>query len=161
MNYLEFAIQMELDGEKYYYEQAEKNKENSLYTIFTVLAKDERMHAEALKKKGAELPHELTDENALYEYQNVFNSTGDFKLKIKATPDQIDAYKLALEKESESIKLYEKMISQATDTEWEKLFNYLIEQEKAHYKIFDEIINHLAQANEWVESAEFNKKEAY
>lgn len=27
---IEFAIQMELDGERYYKEQAEKNKENNL-----------------------------------------------------------------------------------------------------------------------------------
>ncbi len=33
---------MELDGEKYYLEQAEKNKDTNLATVFKLLAKDER-----------------------------------------------------------------------------------------------------------------------
>ncbi len=161
MNYLDFAIQMELDGEKYYREQAEKNKGTALYTIFTLLAKDEKFHAETLRKKADKLPYELTDKNALSEYENVFKNMDDFKQSIKASPDQIDAYRMALEKEKESIELYEKMISQANDSQSEELFKYLITQEKSHYKIFDELVHHLRHAHEWIESAEIRHTEKY
>ena len=36
-----------------------------------------------------------------------------------------------------------------------------MKQEKAHYKIFDEIIQHLLRAEEWVEDAEFGVRETY
>ena len=49
MNSIEFAINMELDGVKYYTEQAEINKDNSLNTVFLLLAKDEGNHARILK----------------------------------------------------------------------------------------------------------------
>ena len=44
MNSLEFAISMELEGGKYYREQAEKNQGNSLRTVFLMLAEDEDNH---------------------------------------------------------------------------------------------------------------------
>ena len=52
MNTFEFAINMELDGEKYYTGQAEMNEGNSLKTVFLMLAKDERNHSEILKKSS-------------------------------------------------------------------------------------------------------------
>jgi len=45
---LKFAIQMELDGERYYLEQAELNKDNNLRPVFVMLAGEERKHAEIL-----------------------------------------------------------------------------------------------------------------
>ena len=42
MNILEFAINMELDGEKYYNDQAEITKDSYLKNIFLILAKDEK-----------------------------------------------------------------------------------------------------------------------
>ena len=49
------AIRMELDGEKYYMEQAEKHKNSGLYTIFLTLAKDERKHAQILEDRMKQL----------------------------------------------------------------------------------------------------------
>ena len=51
MRSFEFAIKMELDGENYYREQAEKHKANGLYTIFLNLARDERKHAQILEDR--------------------------------------------------------------------------------------------------------------
>ncbi len=48
MDILVYAIKMELDGEKYYKEQAKLNRENNLYNVFMDLAKDESDHAKIL-----------------------------------------------------------------------------------------------------------------
>eukprot|EP00825_Cyclidium_porcatum_P042734 TRINITY_DN5911_c0_g1_i3.p1 TRINITY_DN5911_c0_g1~~TRINITY_DN5911_c0_g1_i3.p1 ORF type:complete len:169 (+),score=41.19 TRINITY_DN5911_c0_g1_i3:76-582(+) len=48
MNVLEFAIQMEQDGEKYYREQAELYTQNNLNVVCRMLADDEKMHAQLL-----------------------------------------------------------------------------------------------------------------
>ena len=48
MKSLEFAIQMERDGEKYYLAQAELYRDTDLETVFRMLAKDENDHARIL-----------------------------------------------------------------------------------------------------------------
>lgn len=161
MNYLEFAINMELEGEKYYLEQAEKNKDNSLSTVFTMLAKDERNHAEILKKQVNKLPFELEGTKVMTKYKSIFDGTEDLKSHINGIKEQLDVYRLALEKEKESIELYKKMLSETDNDDEKLLFRYLIEEEKLHYRIFDEIIEHVSRPKEWVESAEFGLRKKY
>lgn len=79
----------------------------------------------------------------------------------KYKPSQTDAYRLALRKEKESIELYEKLKEEATDEESKELFAFLIEMEKNHYKIFEELVNHLRHGEEWVEDAEFGHRGTY
>lgn len=158
MTALEFAIQMELDGEKYYLEQAEKNKDNNLYTVFKILADEERVHAEILEKHAKEIEYEMDESAAYTEFQNVFVSLDDFNVETKTAPDQLDGYRLALQKEQESIDLYEKMLAEAKRDEDRVLFEFLVEQEKIHYQVFDDIIQHLIKAEQWVEDAEFGRR---
>lgn len=155
MNVLEFAINMELEGEKYYKKQAEKNNDNSLKNIFLMLAKDENDHAKILQNKSNNLPYELNNNETLSEAKNLFKGIKDFKNEIKQTPDQLDLYRAALEKETESIQLYEKMLSEANDDKSRDLFKFLINQEKDHYTTLDELVSQLNKSNDWVEAAEF------
>lgn len=155
MNVLEFAINMELDGEKYYNDQAKNTKDTALQTIFLILAKDEKFHAETLQKKSNKLSFELQPNETLSETKNLFNGIKNFKSEIKQIPDQLDLYRVALEKEKESINLYEKFLLESSDDESKKLFAYLIKQEKDHYEILEELVSQLNKSEDWVESAEF------
>lgn len=161
MENLKFAIQMELDGEKFYLEQAEINKDNNLATIFNFLAKDERKHAKLLQSKMDNKSYELVEDESLVEYKNVFEDSEDFSLEEKANPSQTDAYRLALKKEKESIELYKKLEEEATDKEGKELFAFLVKMEKNHYRIFEELVNHLRHGEEWVEDAEFGTRGTY
>ncbi len=161
MNSLEFAINMELDGQKYYLEQAENNKDNSLKTVFLLLAKDEGCHADMIKKELAETTYELTDNKILTETNNVFKGVGDFKNRFKEIPNQIDVYRMALEREQESIDLYKKFLNDAVDESSKKLFGFLVKQEENHYRIFDNLITLVERPEEWVEDAEFGIREEY
>lgn len=161
MNYLEFAINMELEGEKYYIEQAMENANNSLQTVFLSLAQDEKMHAQILKNKVDGLPYDLIDSETFINYKNVFKGIDDFDSEIKSMPDQLDAYKMALEKEKESIDLYKKMLLEAKKDEEKKLLKYLIKQEEEHYKIIEDMVILLSRPKEWVEDAEFGLREEY
>ena len=158
MTALEFAIQMELDGEKYYLEQAEKNKDNNLHIVFKILADEERLHAEILEKHAKQVEYEMDESIAYTEFQNVFRDLDDFDVETKTAPDQLDAYRLALQKEQESIDLYEKMLAEAKREEDRALFSFLVEQENIHYRVFDDIIQHLIKAEQWVEDAEFGRR---
>lgn len=161
MSILEFAVKMELDGEKYYTEQAELNKGNSLETVFLMLAKDENTHAKVLQNKANKLSYDLVPNETLSEANNVFSDLAVLKNGIKENPNQLDVYKLALENEKQSVALYQKYLSEATDDETKKLFEYLIKQEEDHYTIIDQLVSLITHSEEWVESAEFGLRKEY
>ena len=155
MDILVYAIKMELDGEKYYQEQAELNRENSLYRIFTDLANDERDHAKILEDKLRGSFYRL-DAPVRASVQNVFERlTG----QEACCMEQADTYKMALEKEKQSIDLYKKMLNESDGDK--QLYEYLIAQEEEHYNIIEEIIRFVNRPKEWVEDAEFGKSEEY
>ncbi|HKM43213.1 MAG TPA: ferritin family protein [Limnochordia bacterium] len=161
MTAVEFAIKMELEGEKYYLEQGEKTQHAGLKTVFTLLAAEEREHANILEKHAAQVSYELDQSQVPAHFKSVFGSERDLQVDFKARPEQLDAYNLALEKERESIVLYEKMGSEANSEEEKQLFSFLVEQEEIHYNAFQELIEHVIKAKQWVESAEFGLREDY
>jgi len=161
MDILEFAINMELEGENYYIKQAELNKDNSLSTVLLMLAKEEKMHAKLLQNKAAKLPYELKQSEALAEAKNIFSDVGAIQNSIKQIPDQLDVYRVALENEEKSITLYKKFSAEATDSETKTLFEYLIKQEEDHYAIINQLVFLISHSEEWVESAEFGTREEY
>lgn len=161
MSALEFAIELELDGERYYNEQAEINKDNNLFSVFKILAAEEHLHAKVLRQYAKEEDYELVDSKAYSEFESVFANMDDFSSNVKTSPEQIDAYRLALTKEQEMIDLYKKMHEEAKSEQDKELFAFLVEQEKLHYQLFDDMIQHLIKAEQWVEDAEFGLQEDY
>jgi rubrerythrin len=161
MNTVEFAIKMEHDGEKYYRGLAEENKDNSLNAVFLLLADDEKDHAALLKKELDKVNYELGDNEALANTDNVFKNKGDFKKRFKEIPVQLDAYRMALQMEKDSIELYEKLFEESTEAQIKKLFGYLVKQEENHYDIFANLITLVERPEEWVEDAEFGIREDY
>ncbi|MGV8905284.1 MAG: ferritin-like domain-containing protein [Acetobacterium sp.] len=161
MNSLEFAINMEHDGEKFYRTQAEINKDNPLNKVFLLLEKDEAAHARILENEFNEAAYELTDNDTIAQINNVFKESGDVKRAFKKIPNQLDAYRFALEIERKSIELYETLLTQDADVSTKKLFEFLIKQEKGHYTLFDQLIVLVERPEEWVENAEFGIREEY
>lgn len=161
MNALEYAIQMEKDGENYYREQAELNKNNGLYPVCLLLAEDENHHAQILNDKLHEKPYELKETNPLLRIRNVFQNLNNITIEGKSQVSQLDFYRVALEMERQSIDLYMKFLSQAADEGEREIFTYLIHQEKQHYEVLDEMVQLLQNAEQWVESAEFGIRKDY
>ena len=160
MNILEFAISMETEGENFYREQAKTHIGKPTHLIFLSLADDENIHAGILRNKLTGLSYELTD-SSLSSAEAIFKDKDSFKIETKPEPDQLDSYRMALEKESESIALYKRLLSEADDISEIDLFGYLIEQEENHYTIIENMILLLDRAESWVESAEFGVREEY
>jgi len=161
MNYLDMAIQLENDGEMFYLEQADKNSGREIERVFKLLANEERKHRELLENFSKKLDYTIPEVESEIDYENIFRNENDFKVETETEPKQIDVYRLALQKEKESIELYQKMREEASEEEEKILLDFLIKQEQNHYRIFNNIIELLRKAEEWVESAEFGKRETY
>ena len=95
MEGLRFAINMEVEGEGYYREQAQKNRGNQLEPVFSALAEEESRHAALLR--GCEKGEPFT--GGEHFTKNVFDGLKDFSVDVKRAPEQIDAYRLALDME--------------------------------------------------------------
>lgn len=159
MNSIELAISLEMESKKFYMEQAEKAVDNGLKSIFHTLAEEESIHARILKSKAETLPYELVDTYA--EIKSIFVEIGNYKDLIKQIPDALDVYRTALENEKRSLDLYRQMLEEATDDKDKKIFEFLIEQERDHYKVMEQLIELVNRPNDWVESAEFGVRKEY
>ena len=155
MDILVYAIKMELDGERFYRENAIKNKGNSLERIFKLLADDEADHARVLEDKSKGLGYQL-NVRVPAALKNVFHHDTD---DLKNAPEQLDVYQMALEKEKQSIDLYKKLLAETGDCA--DLYHFLIAEEEEHAKILEEIIAHVSRPKEWVEAAEFGNRKEY
>ena len=68
---------------------------------------------------------------------------------------------MALEKEQESLKFYQDLYAVASEEQSKTVFQYLINQEDKHCVILEELVKLVSRPDEWVESAEFGKREDY
>jgi rubrerythrin len=155
MKDFDFAIKMEQDGEKYYREQAEKNKNNALYTVCLMLANDENRHAQILMNKMNGMPYVLAPMDTLEKAKSVFEGLGDMKVPQKETLSQFDFYRIAVSLEQKSIELYTEYRDKAENEKEKELFDFLIKQEKQHFATLDAISTMIRNSMETQESAEF------
>lgn len=138
MNSIEFAIGMELDGKRFYLEQAERTTDGGLKSIFHTLAEEESIHAGILKKKSEILPFELIDTNA--EIKNIFVKIGGYKNVVRQLPDAAKVYGMALEREKKSLDLYKELRREVTADKDIKIFDFLIEQENDHCIVIEQLL---------------------
>lgn len=161
MKTIDFAIQMESEGEQYYLSQAAKHQGDILHQVFLNLAKAESKHAELLRSRLEGTAYELFDDHLLLGAENVFSGLGDYKSEIYDVPGQLEIYRMAMAIEQKSIELYQAMLGDAVLEKDQELFRFLISQEQNHLDLFDELATLLNRPVEWVEAAEFGKREEY
>lgn len=168
MDVFAFALKMELDGEKYYREQAEKVKYNDLKVVLEGLADDERRHYKIIQSMQSQTYNYVEDDPSLSKARKIFKSYQKdvSALKNKASieklkDEQIDVYRMALLKEQESVELYKKLNADANNSKEKEILERLMNEEKGHVEVIDSIIEMLNHVNDWVEAAEFNNPDTY
>lgn len=162
MKNLEFAINMELEGEQFYRSQAALHKGSGLEVVCLLLAEDEKRHADILKAKLDQTDWSFDDEHTLIKEAGIFHDIDDLRSEIRTIPTQKDFYMEAAKKEKQSIDLYKDCLAQAKNENDIDLFSYLINQEEHHFDMLDDLTGLLTHAEEWVEDAEFGlRKEEY
>ena len=157
---LELAIQLEIEGQKYYLEQANKNKDNELFKVFNLLADAEKEHEKLLRKRLNDEDYVLDNSN-IDKIKEVFNGLKNFDVKNTLKTTQLDVYRLAVDIEEKSIKLYQDMLKEADNDKDKELLKFLINEENQHLILFEEFVKMVSRPEEWVESAEFGLREDY
>ena len=162
MSVFEFAMQMELDGEKFYREIAEKSTNPGLKKIFNTLADEEVVHYNTFKKLAEKTGADAIESDVLAKAKNIFvdlKNAGDFD--ITAETLQTDAYKKAMEAEKEAYTFYEKKAEEADDENEKKILLTFAREERRHYRLLENVLEFVSRPDEWLENAEFAKMDEY
>ena len=160
MDIFEFAIQMERDGQDFYHELASKTAHPGIKKILTMLAEDERKHQEAIEKARTTsciMPETGVLDNA----KNVFRQMQDFGGQLDLSGDEEALYRQAMELENKSIAFYRDKADQVGTPEQKALFLKLVEEEKKHFFLLDNLVNFVAAPKTWLSDAEFERLDDY
>lgn len=162
MNVLDYAMQMEVDGQAYYQQMAEKTRLPGLKTIFTRLADDEKKHYDIFKqlKEGQPTP-EMLDTTVLDETQNVFAKLPETSETLDTTGEDLAAYRHAMQIEAQSARLYDDAADKESDSTIRALLKRIAEEERKHFNILDNIHQFVNAPNQYLAWGEFSNLDEF
>ena len=157
---LNSALKLEKDGKEFYLEMAAHAPNEYARKTFESFAEDENNHMEWLK--------EMFDEEASFEHadpqevgriygklQSIFSCIPEEqKNELASAPDDISQIDIAIEKEEESIQAYGSWAEEAEDDEVKKLFGTLVDFEKNHRTLLNNVKTYLDKTGDWYMSEE-------
>lgn len=145
------ALLLEIRGEAFYRKVADSTENPGIKNIFDIMAKEEVMHADILKKKYAELEggNKLTLSDLPVDQEESASKyvlSESMKNQIAAAGFEAAAISAAIDMESKAIKLYSESAGNATDTAEKQLFNWLADWEKGHHKLLFDLDRDLKES---------------
>lgn len=167
MDILEYARDIETQGEQLYREMAAESSIAEISSIFGFLAREERHHYELLEamSRHTTLPpikksSILSDSKAGFKKLTTqFNAPGTMKINREYALDT------ALEFENKSVSLYEKAIAESAGDPGSRniclVLNTMVEQEKNHVRLIDSLKEFQRHPYEWLENAEWHHLDEY
>jgi rubrerythrin len=160
MDILDFAMQMEKDGEQFYREAAEKASHEGMKCIFNMLADDEAKHYAVLESMKKETP-QMADSPVLSMSENIFEQVKEQKEEWLSEDSQLALYEKARDLERKSWTFYQEKGEEATDPSHKELFHRIAREEEQHFLLMDNLIESLLRPQNWVEDGEFYHAEEY
>lgn len=135
MKSYDFATQMEMDGEKFYRDLAEKIENPTLKSVIVRLADDEREHARLIRVRGA-YAADAKNMEELAPRENVFDYLKDYQ-HYPSDNEHQDLYQLARKIETDSVIQYKNMIEESTTKEEKEFFEFILKEELYHIEVID------------------------
>jgi rubrerythrin len=156
MNVFDFAMKMELQGKTCYENLAATTKVMGLKTIFTGLAADEQKHYEVFRELKQGKAWTMTDSKMLEQAKSVFTDLLKDKDRLAEVQEDLDAYRLALKLEEDSVRLYEDMAKKERDPDTVQLYLRIANEEKKHFNIVDNICDFVMKPKYFLAWREFS-----
>ena len=150
MNSIETALKMEQEAVDFYTQCAGKTNNPVGRKMFLSIADDEKYHiacAINVQKGKTFTPSEVTP---LEDMKKIFDQHKQDMLKqVPSTADELEAFRVAMRMEEETIAFYKKASSQAATAEEKNFFDCLIKDEEEHFSIFQNTYSFLADTGNW------------
>ncbi len=159
MDILEYAMQMEKDGEYFYRRIALETSSDALRSVMNLLADEEVKHYRAIEQIAKDR-YEMTETDILNDVKNIFIQMKD-KEEFTPEQEQVELYRKAQEIEKQSQQFYTEKSIQADKAELQKLFEQLAREEEKHYFLLENIIDFVLRPKQWLENAEWYHLDKY
>lgn len=156
MNVYDFAMKVELQGKAYYEDLAARAEPPWFKAIFTGLAADEQKHYEALRALKEGKQWGMAESHALEYARSVFADLIGNRDLVSGLGETIDAYRLALKVEADSVRMYEEMAKKEEDPATMQLLLTIANEEKKHYNIVENICDFIMRPKYYLEWHEFS-----
>ncbi|AKI98090.1 ferritin-like domain-containing protein [Kosmotoga pacifica] len=145
---LDIALNIEVEGFKFYREMADKAKDESTRSTFKFLAAQEEEHMvtfRTLLKKFEDEAQDLLNWDEATEYlktlseHKVFPDAKTLEEMFKdSTPEEVIKY--AIEREKDTVIFYYELLDMLRDYEAKEAVNKIIKEEKKHVVILRELL---------------------
>jgi len=150
MNAFEIAKKMETDAIRFYAEAAQKTQYPAGKKMFESVIKDEKRHLEMVTSLLKGMDVHMEDVHPVKNIKTVFEDMRDEMMKkVKATTDELEAFKIAMQMEKEGLEFYRKLLSEATSEKEKDLYTKLAREEEQHYNIFANTYDFLNDTGNW------------
>ncbi len=151
MNAVKIAIKTETDAIAFYEEAAQKTSHPIGKKMFLSIMEDEKNHVEDFKCILNGLHLKVRDAvSRMRKIKTVFEGNRDaFLGRIRAATDEMEALKVAMQMEKESIEFYKRLSKKVKTPKERALFERLVREEQHHYAIFSETYFFLANSESW------------
>lgn len=154
------ALQMEMDGIKFYADLANKTLHPMGKAMFRSFIEDEKLHAKRLRMllsdhKEMTQTKEKNEVNPRERLVNVFQKMGnELKKKVSVNTNDIEAVKLAMEVEEKGIEFYEQAAKETEDARDSEVYHFLAGEEKTHFGILKNTLEYLENTELWEAESE-------
>jgi len=160
MNIFIYAMQMEKDGEDFYYQLAQQTSNKGLQTILEMLAAEEAKHYKAIEKARSARPN-LAETTVLSDAKNVFAQIKDSNESFDFDLGQVELYSKAKGLEQKSMDFYSEKAHEVEQEYQKEIFLRLADEEKKHYFLLENILEYVSRPQMWLENAEFCHLDEY
>lgn len=166
MNIYAYAMQMEVDGEKYYRELADQSSSRGLKRIFLLLADEEVKHytvIERMSRRETNSP-QLAQTEILDDVKNVFAWMKDYEPALRIdTTAATKSFIKARDIEKESERFYREQAGKVQYAEQREIFLWLAREEAKHFRIMENILEFVSrpEPGNWLENAEWHHLAEY
>jgi rubrerythrin len=150
---LKQAMEMELEGRRFYHQSFEQVRNPIVKKIFEALVKEEDAHIDTIER----IFEETRQNRPLKEWVTVTGTKGELVRlfdqvsieKVKLSSDDVQALHVALGIEEKSMKYYEALASGAENLAEKRFYLTLSYEERGHYLHILDSIEYLSDPMGW------------
>ncbi|MDP2167606.1 MAG: ferritin family protein [Thermodesulfovibrionales bacterium] len=150
MNALEIAKKMEADAIAFYREASKKTSHAVGKKMFLSIMEDEKRHLKMIDAIIKDVGISSKDVSPMKKIKTIFEELKhEMGKRIKATTDEMEAFKIAMGMEKEGVEFYRKSASGAKNKKEKALFERLIKEEEQHYAVFANSYFFMSDTGSW------------
>jgi rubrerythrin len=150
---LKQAMEMELEGRRFYHQSLERARNPLVKRVFEALAREEDAHIDTIEK----IFEEARQHRPLKEWVTTTGTKGELAAlfdqvsieRVKLSKDELQALKVALGIEEKSMKYYETLASEAENHIEKRFYLTLSYEERGHYLHILDSIEYLSDPIGW------------